>query len=103
MGTSIPILTASVDAVQKGHLDLALGNVVGTCFMDTTCILGITLVLSMLRVEMVAFSSLVMFSVISTFFLWYFLSNERVGRREGAVLLFMYLLYLAISLSGLQS
>ncbi len=102
-GTSIPILLASLRAVQKGHLDLALGNVVGTCFMDTTCILGITLVLSALRVEMVAFSSLVMFSVIATLFLWYFLSSESIGRREGAVLLFMYFLYLAISFSGLQT
>jgi Ca2+/Na+ antiporter len=32
--------------------------------------------------------------------LWYFLSNERIGRREGAILLFMYTLFLATSLVG---
>lgn len=99
-GTSIPVLVVSVDAVRKGHLDLALGNIVGTCFMNTTFILGIPLIAQPLRVDVTAFSSLVMFSVITSLFLWYFLSSEKISWKEGAVLLFMYFLFLAISLGG---
>jgi cation:H+ antiporter len=103
-GTSLPVLVVSLNAVQKEHLDLALGNIIGTCFMNTTCILGIPLITSTLRVELVpTFSNLVMFSVITNLLLWYFLSSERISGKEGAVLAFMYLLFLIITFGGYKS
>jgi len=99
-GTSIPELATSIDSVRKGHLDLALGNIVGSCFINMTCILGVTLAASTLRVNMAAFSNLVMFSLITNLFLWYFLSSEKMTWREGAVLLFMYFVFLAASFGG---
>lgn len=103
-GTSIPELATSVDAVRKGHLNMALGNIVGSCFINITCILGVTLTVSTLRVvNMAAFSNLVMFSLITNLFLWYFLSIERITRREGAILLFMYFLFLTISFGGYKT
>lgn len=102
-GTSIPELATSLGAVQKGHLDMALGNIVGSCFINITCILGVTLAASTLRVNMAAFSNLVMFSLITNLFLWYFLSSERISWREGAVLLFMYLIFLITSFGGYKA
>jgi len=99
-GTSIPILMAGVYSVRKGLSDLALGNIVGSSFIDTTLILGAILVISPLNVDIVAFSSLVVFSVISNLFLWYFLSSEKIGWREGVVLLSIYLLFLTINFSS---
>jgi len=96
-GTSMPELATSIDSVKKGHLDLALGNIVGSCFINITCILGVTLVASPLRIDMGAFSNLAMFSLITNLFLWYFLSSERISWREGAVLLFMYFVFLVTS------
>jgi Ca2+/Na+ antiporter len=49
---------------------------------------------------MTAFSKLAIFSLITNLFLWYFLSNERLTWREGAVLLFIYALFLTISFSS---
>jgi len=101
-GTSVPELSTSVGAVKKGHLDLALGNIIGSCFMNITLILGITLVASPLNIVMSAFSNVAIFSLITNLLLWYFLSNERIGRREGTVLLFLYALFIAISLGWIQ-
>ena len=101
-GTSVPELSTSFDAVKKGHLELALGNIIGSCFMNITLILGITLVASSLTINMSAFSNVALFSLITNLLLWYFLSNERIGRREGTVLLFLYALFLAISLGWIQ-
>jgi cation:H+ antiporter len=101
-GTSVPELSTSVDAVKKGHLELALGNIMGSCFMNITLILGITLVSSPLAINMSAFSNVALFSLITNLLLWYFLSNERVGRREGMVMLFLYALFIAISLGWIQ-
>jgi cation:H+ antiporter len=101
-GTSVPELSTSVNAVKKGHLELALGNTVGSCFMNITLILGITLVTSSLTINMSAFSNVVIFSLITNLLLWYFLSSERIGRREGTVLLFLYAVFLATSLGWIQ-
>jgi cation:H+ antiporter len=99
-GTSLPELATSLDATRKGHLDMALGNIVGSCFINITCILGVTLAGSTLRVNMTAFSDLVMFSLITNLLLWYFLSSEKISWREGAVLLFIYFMFLTISFGG---
>jgi len=102
-GTSIPELATSINSVKKGHLGLALGNIVGSCFINITCILGVTLISSPLSIDVSAFSNVAIFALMANLLLWYFLSSERIGRREGAILLFMYALFLAVSLGGLQS
>lgn len=99
-GTSVPELATSVNATRKNHLDMALGNIVGSCFINITCILGVSLVASPLNINMAAFSNLAMFSLITNLFLWYFISSERITWRESAVLLFIYLVFLAISFGG---
>jgi len=99
-GTSLPELATSFDATQKGHLDLALGNIVGSCFINITCILGVALIGSPLAVNMAAFSHLTMFSLITNLLLWYFLSSERISWREGTMLLIMYGIFLATSFGG---
>jgi cation:H+ antiporter len=103
-GTSVPVLVVSVGLIRKKHLDIAIGNIVGNCFMHTTLILGIPLLASSLNVNVVAaFSDLVVFSVITSLFLWYFLSSEKIGWREGALLLVLYALFLIISFNGYRS
>ncbi|MBS7621935.1 sodium:calcium antiporter, partial [Candidatus Bathyarchaeota archaeon] len=99
-GTSLPELATSIDATQKGHMDLALGNIVGSCFINITCILGAALVSASLAVNMAAFSQLIMFSLITNLLLWYFLSSERISWREGAILLIMYAVFLVTSYGG---
>jgi cation:H+ antiporter len=99
-GTGVPELVTSIGALKKGHLGMALGNIVGSCFMNITCILGITLTASTLSINVSAFSNVAIFSLVANLLLWYFLSNERVGWREGAILLFMYALFLITSFGG---
>jgi cation:H+ antiporter len=99
-GTSIPELVTSIGSVRKGHLDLALGNIVGSCFINITFILGVALLASPLTINMTAFSNLALFSLITNLFLWYFLSSEKMSWREGALLLVLYTAFLIISFGG---
>ncbi len=96
-GTSLPELVTGIDSVRKGHADFALGNIIGSCFMNITLILGAALIVTPFRVDMEAFSDLIIFSLITNLVLWYFISSEEIGRREGIVLLIIYALFLAIS------
>ena len=95
IGTSLPELVTSLDSLKKGYADLALGNIVGSAFMNITLILGITLIAAPFRVDLAAFSELIIFSLVANLFLRHFLSTEKIGCREGAILLFIYALFLA--------
>ena len=96
-GTGIPELATSVSSARKGHFNLALGNIVGSCFINITFILGAALIVSPLTVHVAAFSNLAIFSLITNLFLWYFLSDERMSWREGVLLLILYAVFLIVS------
>lgn len=100
-GTSIPVFSTSTTSVRRGHFDLALSNIIGECFINITLILGVALILSPSVVNIAAaFSNVVLFSLITNLFLWYFLSSERISWREGALLIFLYILFLVVTFSG---
>jgi len=106
-GTSLPELSLDLRAFLKGHPSLAFGDIVGSSFVNMTLILGITLFIPMLlgspfSMNMGVFQNLVIFSLISNLFLWYFLSMGRLTWREGAIFLFIYLLFLATTFGAIQ-
>ena len=101
-GTSIPELATSISSVRKGFFDLALGNIVGSGFINITLILGVALIASPLNVSIAAFSNLALFSLIVNLFLWNFLGSAsgKISWREGALFLGLYAAFLAISFGG---
>ena len=101
-GTSIPEFATSVSSVRKGHFDLALGNIVGSCFINITLILGVALIASPLSISIAAFSNIALFSLITNLFLWYFLSNERMSWREGTLFIVLYAAFLVVTFGGLN-
>ncbi|MEM3745122.1 MAG: sodium:calcium antiporter [Candidatus Bathyarchaeia archaeon] len=102
-GTSLPELANGINATRKGHIELVLGNIVGSGFMNITLILGVALMGGPFRVNMAAYSSRVMFSIMANLLLWYFLSGERISWREGIILLFMYTLFIIASFGAQES
>jgi len=102
-GTSLPELTLDLKAFLKGHSALAFGDIIGSSFINITLILGVTLFVpalvgSSVNMDMSIFQNLIVFSIITNLFFWYFLSRERISWQEGAVFLFIYSLFLATTL-----
>jgi cation:H+ antiporter len=105
-GTSLPELTLDLRAFLTGHSSLAFGDIVGSSFINITLILGITLLVPVLLGSPVTpdirvFQNLVIFSLITNLFFWYFLSMGRLSWREGAMLLFIYMLFLATTFAAI--
>ena len=96
-GTSFPELVTSVDSIRKGFIDLALGNIIGSCFINITLILGLTFLLAPLDVNVSAFSDLILFSLISNIVFSYIIQNSSIGKREGITLLIIYAIFLVVS------
>jgi len=96
-GTSFPELVTSVDSVRKGFIELALGNVIGSCFINITLILGFTFLLAPLNVDISAFSDVILFSLISNIVFGYIIQSSSTGKREGIILLAIYVIFIVVS------
>lgn len=96
VGTSLPELATSLVAAAKRQPDIALGNIVGSNIFNVLGILGATAVTRPLRVpyETVAIDLWVMLGL-SVLLVPFLVTGLRLGRREGAFLLTLYLGYVA--------
>ena len=99
-GTSLPELAVDVRAAHSGHLEICIGDIVGSCFLNSTLILGLLLTFTPFTVNLAVLSDLLLFSVVSNLVLWYFLDNRKTGYREGVVLLLLYMVNL-LSILGI--
>jgi cation:H+ antiporter len=102
-GTSLPELTLDLKAFLRGHSGLAFGDLIGSSFVNITLILGVTLFVpalvgSPVQLNMSVFQNLVIFSIITNLFFWYFLSRDKISWKEGVVFLSIYALFLATTL-----
>jgi cation:H+ antiporter len=97
VGTSLPELVTAVIAAIKKHGDVAFGNILGSNIYNTFGILGITAAVHPLDVpfEIIEFDIWVML-VATVLLLFFAVSGWVVSRREGAVLLGLYVLYIGV-------
>lgn len=106
-GTSLPKLFLTVRVFQRQQTALGLANIIGGGFINITLILGVTLFIPMLIgspliMNLFAFQGVIIFALISNLFLWYFLSMGKLSWKEGAILIFIYLLFLANTVGLIQ-
>ena len=99
LGTSFPELILGLKAILGGHSGLAFGEIIGSSFINITLILGVTLFVPALLgtpiiMRMDVFQNLVLFSIVANMIFWYFLSRGQIGHKEGAVFLFIYILFI---------
>jgi|SRR5665647_119723 len=104
-GTSLPEITLDLKAFLRGHPALAFGDIIGSSFINITLILGVTLFVpalvgSPVSMNMNVFQNLIIFSIITNLFFWYFLSREKISWREGAIFLFIYALFIATTIGA---
>ncbi len=94
-GTSMPELATSVVGALRGQPDIALGNVIGSNIFNLLFVLGLAAVIHPITGAEVRDVDRI-FMLGTAALLWPMMRSGRtVGRREGAVLLAIYAVYLA--------
>lgn len=96
LGTSLPELFASVIAARRGETDMAVGNIIGSVTFNILCVVGfasaITPIGGAWSPFVVDYGVMLVLGVL----LWVFLyMGHRLSRWEGAVLLAIYVGYIA--------
>lgn len=95
VGTSLPELVTSVVAAKKGSVDIAVGNVVGSCIFNLLFILGASAMISPLAVASALYVDLVVM-VVATILTFYFSkSRASIDKKEGLIFLICFVVYLA--------
>lgn len=101
IGTSLPELAASLAAVRAGHGDMCAGNIVGSNLFNILLIGGTVSTIAGMDVRnkllVIEFPALIL---LSGLLLWVFKTGRIVSRKEGVLLLSLYVAIL--SLSGLS-
>lgn len=104
-GTSLPELITAIASSRKSVSDLAVGNVLGANIANLTLVVGVAAVVHEVTLDRLTQlfnfpAMLVMMSLL----LWMLLTDRRVTRREGVVLVVVYGVYLttvaAVTLYG---
>lgn len=98
IGTSLPELTTSVVAAKKGNNDLALGNVLGSNIINITLILGAVGAISQIAVSSAILVDVAILFVCTCVFATLSMTNNKVNRIEGGVLVAMYVAYMAFAI-----
>lgn len=101
-GTSLPELFTSVIAAFKKKADIAIGNVVGSNIFNIFLILGVSATIKPLPFNTINnFDVTIM--ILSSFLMFIFVftgKGRKIGRFEGGLFVAMYLVYLALLLTG---
>ena len=101
-GTSVPELAVTITGALKGKHNLALGNIIGSCFFNITGILGLSIVLNPIGVSTEMLYFIMPLMVISGILLmvipW---KTENINRSKSFVLLFFYIIFIAYSIRHL--
>lgn len=100
-GTSLPELAASIVAARRGEGDIVMGNLVGSNIFNLLCILGLTALVVPIPVsaESMRLDFWMMLGV-SVLLLIMLLTNKKLVRTEGMVLMVIYLSYVAYLFSS---
>ncbi|MCX8198229.1 MAG: sodium:calcium antiporter [Candidatus Micrarchaeota archaeon] len=97
VGTSLPEISISLQAIKKKQYGLALGDAIGANMSNITLVLGTAAAISPIAVQLNVFSAALLFAVASNFlFLYFAVVDKKFTRKNGLVMLGLYLLYLIL-------
>ena len=94
VGTSLPELVTSIVASRKNEVEMAVGNVLGSCIFNVLLILGVAGTISPMTFVMENIIDIVILTVASLLIYVFSWTKERIDRKEGIAMLVMYASYL---------
>ena len=103
VGSSLPELTTSLQAIRRKSYGVVVGNIVGSNMTNLTLILGTTAVLNEINVNLSVFIAALLFAIVANAILLYFAAvRKNMGRYSGLLFLLIYAFFI-ITILGLQA
>lgn len=101
LGTGLPELVTSINAVRKKNYGLVIGNIVGSNIFNISAVLGLSLLAygSIINFQITVLD-LVTFLISSTLLYYFSMNNYKLDRNEGYMFIFLFVLYYSFVLFG---
>lgn len=100
-GTSLPELITAINAVRKGHGELAVGNIVGADILNVLFVVGSAAAVTTGGLAVPAnyykLQFPAMMIILLTFRFFTMRKNDVIDKREGAFLVLVYMVYLVLN------
>ena len=94
LGTSLPELVTSITAAKKHEMDMAVGNVVGSNVFNILMILGVAASISPIFMDIENVIDIMILVSFSVIILLFSITEKKLERREGIVMLSGYGMFL---------
>jgi len=95
LGTSLPELVTTAQALKKNLFGMALGNLLGSCIANITLILGVSSLITFSQVDVLAVQSIMFYVLLSSLSVWYLIgASERISKKAALFLCTVYLLFI---------
>lgn len=92
LGTNLPEIIFGVRAVLSKHKEMVLGNLMGSVVINSTLVLGLTVLIHPFQVK--DFSPLlsgIFFTILAAFLFYIFArTKDKISKKEGVILLLVY-------------
>lgn len=97
VGTSLPELATSVVAAKRGEVDLAIGNIIGSCIFNILLIIGVSAVITPVGYSIGFNRDLIILIVATTFLVLFpFIGKkDEMTRFNGIIYVLGYIAYIA--------
>ncbi|MDP2767525.1 MAG: calcium/sodium antiporter [Candidatus Methanoperedens sp.] len=100
IGTSLPELFVSVSAARKGYMTMALGNIIGSNVANILWVLGAATIIRPIKIDPeLIFVQLIFMLLLSVLLIIFKSSGYVIDRREGAVFLVIYVVFVLVSIA----
>ena len=93
IGSSLPDLITSLNAIKKNEYEIAIGNIVGSNIFNTMCILSICSFISPITIDLFAIIDIVAMVVMFTAFFIYSMIKDKIDKKAGIAMVCSYILY----------
>jgi len=94
LGTSLPELAVSIQAVRKGKAEIAIGNVLGSNIFNTFAVMSIPAFFGTLIIPATIISFALPMMIAATLLFFFMMQEKAITRWEGAMLLIFYVLFI---------
>lgn len=98
VGTSLPELVTSIVAAKKGESDIAIGNVVGSNVFNILFVLAASAAITPMNINTQSLFDLVILTAVTALTYVFCITQKKVNRPEGVILVLMYAGYMAYAI-----
>ncbi len=99
LGTSLPELAVDVSAIRKGHVDLAIGDILGSCMANITLVFGVTLLLSPTGISVSEYTFPILALIGTNLLLWYLtMKRSALKKIDGLMMVMLYIFFIIVTM-----